>query len=131
MQVGDLCDRIYFMPSNVLGTELQACCFNPVTGYYRDGYCRTGPGDIGLHTVCATMTVEFLEFSKSCGNDLSTPRPEYEFPGLNPGDRWCVCVRRWTEALEAGVAPPIHLESTHASAIEFASLEDLEAHAEQ
>jgi uncharacterized protein (DUF2237 family) len=117
------------MPSNVLGGELQCCCMDPLTGYYRDGFCQTGPGDFGLHTVCAVMTYEFLAFSKSRGNDLSTPRPGLGFPGLNPGDRWCLCVERWQEALEAGFAPPVVLEATHASAIEFVSIEQLMQHA--
>jgi uncharacterized protein (DUF2237 family) len=115
------------MPTNVLGRELRCCCTSPVTGFYRDGYCRTGPGDIGLHTVCARMTKEFLEFSFLSGNDLMTPQPH--FPGLVPGDRWCLCVTRWKEALEAGVAPPVDLEATHSSAVEFVDLEELRAHA--
>lgn len=102
---------------------------DPATGFYRDGYCRTGPGDLGLHTVCAVMTSEFLEFSVSRGNDLVTPHPEWGFPGLAPGDRWCLCVSRWKEALDEGIAPPVILEATHASTVEFVSLEDLMAHA--
>ena len=117
------------MPSNVLGGDLQCCCTDPATGFYRDGFCRTGPGDFGLHTVCAVMTPEFLEFSVSRGNDLVTPRPEMGFPGLEPGDRWCLCVSRWKEALDAGTAPPVILEASHASSVEFVSLEDLMAHA--
>ena len=117
------------MPTNVLGGDLQCCCTDPVTGFYRDGYCRTGPGDVGLHTVCAVMTAEFLEFSAARGNDLSTPRPEWGFPGLQPGDRWCLCVQRWVEACEAGLAPQIVLEATHSSVIEFVSMEDLLEHA--
>ena len=117
------------MPSNVLGTPLQGCCQNPLTGFYRDGYCRTGPEDRGRHTVCAVMTADFLTFSRARGNDLSTPAPEYDFPGLKPGDRWCLCVARWAEALEAGFAPPVVLESTHVHALEFVDLEDLRAHA--
>lgn len=96
-----------------------------MTGFYRDGYCRTGPGDVGLHTVCAVMTEEFLEFSASVGNDLSTPRPEMEFPGLQPGDKWCLCVTRWEEARQAGKAPQVLLEATHSSVVEFVNLEDL------
>ena len=115
------------MPTNVLGHDLQCCCTNPLTGFYRDGYCRTGPGDTGLHTVCARMTEEFLEFSCSRGNDLVTPQAG--FLGLKEGDRWCLCVTRWQEALEAGVAPPVDLEATHSSAREFVSLEELQAHA--
>ena len=114
---------------NVLGTPLQSCCTNPMTGFYRNGSCATGPGDQGLHIVCAEMTAEFLEFSRAVGNDLSTPTPELGFPGLMPGDRWCLCIERWREALEAGVAPPVVLEATHMSAIEFVSLDDLQRHA--
>jgi len=117
------------LPKNVLGTELQSCCENPLTGFYRDGLCRTGLQDRGLHIVCAKMTAEFLEFSKEAGNDLSTPVPEYQFPGLEPGDLWCLCMLRWKEALEAGYAPQVMLEATHMSAIEFVSLDDLKAHA--
>ncbi len=117
------------LPKNVLGTELESCCTSPMTGFYRDGYCRTGLSDHGLHIVCVVMTEEFLTFSKKAGNDLSTPVPEYEFPGLNPGDQWCLCVKRWQEAFESGCAPQVKLESTHMSSIEFASLEDLKAHA--
>jgi uncharacterized protein (DUF2237 family) len=114
---------------NVLGGELQPCSLDPATGFYRDGLCRTEGRDPGFHVVCAVMTEEFLEFSVRVGNDLVTPRPEWDFPGLRPGDRWCVVALRWQEALEAGVAPPVVLEATHASALEFVSLEDLEAHA--
>jgi len=117
------------MPTNVLGSDLKCCCNHPSTGYYRDGYCRTGPGDVGLHTVCAVMTGEFLEFSQQRGNDLTTPVPEYDFPGLKPGDRWCLCVRRWAEALEAGMAPSVVIGATQVSALEFVSLEDLQRHA--
>ena len=116
------------MASNVLGTELESCCTDPITGYYRDGFCHTGPGDVGLHTVCAQMTEEFLRFSYEHGNDLITPRPDMQFPGLKPGDKWCVCVTRWQEALEAGKACPVFLSATHSSAIEFVSMEDLNAH---
>ena len=116
------------MPKNVVGTDLEMCCNSPMTGFYRDGFCRTGQSDYGVHIVCAEMTAEFLEFSKKAGNDLSTPVPEYQFPGLVPGDRWCLCVSRWKEALEAGVAPKVHLEATHLSSIEFVSLEDLKKH---
>ena len=114
---------------NVLGTLLGSCCTSPMTGFYRDGLCRTGADDHGLHTVCAVMTAEFLAFSVSRGNDLVTPRPELRFPGLRPGDKWCVCVQRWKEALLAGVAPPVVLEATHASALEWVDLDDLRAHA--
>ena len=100
-----------------------------MTGAMRDGCCRNVPGDVGLHILCAEVTEEFLEFSKSVGNDLSTPVPEYRFDGLKPGDRWCLCVTRWVEAMEAGVAPPVILEATHVSALEFAELDDLKRHA--
>jgi uncharacterized protein (DUF2237 family) len=113
---------------NVFGGDLESCSFDPATGFHRDGYCRTG-SDPGFHVVCAVMTEEFLEFTRSRGNDLTTPRPEWLFPGLEPGDRWCVVAERWNEALDAGVAPPVVLEATHASALEFCTLEDLEAHA--
>lgn len=114
---------------NVLGTPLKPCCFDPMTGFYRDGYCRTGKEDMGLHTVCVIATEKFLKFSKRVGNDLSTPIPEYDFPGLQPGDRWCLCVSRWVEAENAGVAPQVILEATHMSAIEFAHIDDLKRHA--
>ena len=114
---------------NVLGGELEPCSVDPVTGYFRDGYCHTAGSDLGFHVVCAVMTEEFLEFSVSAGNDLVTPQPQWMFPGLRPGDRWCVVAARWQEALEAGVAPPVVLEATHASALEFVSLGDLEANA--
>lgn len=114
------------LPKNVLGTELKPCCTSPMTGFYRDGYCKTGSTDYGVHTVCAEMTEEFLAYSRSVGNDLSTPVPEYNFPGLKPGDRWCLCAQRWQEAFLAGQAPKVVLESTHMSTIEFVALEDLE-----
>ncbi|MCC6492979.1 MAG: DUF2237 domain-containing protein [Pirellulales bacterium] len=114
---------------NVLGGELESCCTSPMTGFYRDGCCRTGPDDFGLHIVCVEVTDEFLEFSKSRGNDLSTPQPMYHFPGLVAGDRWCLCVERWKEALDAGMAPAVVLAATHISALEFVDLEDLQAYA--
>ncbi len=117
------------MANNVLGSDLECCCADPATGFFRDGYCHTGPGDHGLHTVCARMTEEFLRYSYERGNDLVTPHPEFQFPGLQPGDRWCLCVERWAEALEAGAAPPVLLHATHASVLEFVSIEDLMAHA--
>ena len=98
---------------NVLGGELQTCCGDPMTGFYRNGCCETGPEDTGLHTVCAVMTADFLAFSKAQGNDLSTPQPAYGFPGLKPGDRWCLCAPRWKEALDVGMAPQLVLEATH------------------
>jgi uncharacterized protein (DUF2237 family) len=107
------------MPTNVLGTPLIGCCTDPMTGFYRDGVCNTGPTDSGRHVVCAIMTEEFLRFTKSRGNDLSTPRPEYQFPGLKAGDGWCLCALRWKEAWEAGVAPPVKLEATHEKALEY------------
>lgn len=119
----------YPKPKNVLGTELKSCCTDPMTGFYRDGYCRTGPEDTGRHTVCIMATDEFLEFSKSTGNDLSTPRPEYKFPGLVAGDQWCLVAMRWKQALEAGKAPNVVLEATHESVLEIVSLDDLRAHA--
>ncbi len=100
-----------------------------MTGYYRNGCCETGGDDVGMHTVCVVLTDEFLEFSKATGNDLSTPMPEYNFAGLKAGDQWCLCASRWVEALEAGKAPKIRIEATHASTLEFVSLADLEAHA--
>lgn len=114
---------------NVFGEDLVDCCTEPMTGFFRDGCCRTGPGDLGLHILCAEMTEEFLAFSQSVGNDLSTPVPEYRFPGLAPGDRWCLCVQRWVEARDAGVAPPVFLPGTHISALEFVDMDDLIAHA--
>lgn len=114
---------------NVLGTDLQDCGHDPLTGFFRDGCCRTGADDMGLHTVCAVMTERFLEFSRLVGNDLSTPNPEFHFPGLRPGDRWCLCVTRWKEAYEAGAAPDVVLEATHASALEFCDLEHFQDHA--
>ena len=114
---------------NVLGTELQTCSTDPMTGFYRDGCCNTGGSDVGIHTVCTVMTAEFLEFSKNAGNDLSTPNPMYDFPGLKPGDQWCLCAPRWKEAFEAGMAPKVVLEATHMSTIEFIDLEHLKAHA--
>ncbi|MGJ3251413.1 MAG: DUF2237 family protein [Elainellaceae cyanobacterium] len=115
--------------SNVLGTTLELCCSSPMTGFYRDGMCNTGAGDFGAHVVCAQMTDEFLEFTKSKGNDLSTPMPAFNFPGLKPGDRWCLCASRWKEALDAGVAPPVMLEATHASALEYVSMAELKDYA--
>lgn len=108
---------------NVLKGALQTCCTKPLTGFYRDGYCRTGPGDSGSHIVCAIMTAEFLEFTRSRGNDLSTPMPYFQFPGLQAGDRWCLCALRWKEAYEAGHAPPVVLEATHEKVLEMISFE--------
>ena len=114
---------------NVFGGKLETCCTSPMTGFYRDGCCRTGPQDLGLHVICAEVTEEFLQFSKARGNDLSRPNPEYDFPGLKPGDRWCLCALRWKEALDAGVAPPVILTATHESALKVVSLKDLKKHA--
>jgi uncharacterized protein (DUF2237 family) len=115
------------MANNVLGGPLEPCNFDPVTGFYRDGCCNTGPEDVGAHLVCARVTADFLAFSAAAGNDLSTPRPG--FAGLVPGDRWCLCASRWQEALEAGSAPGVVLAATHAQAVEWVSLEDLRRHA--
>ena len=113
---------------NVLGQPLAPCSYDPLTGYFRDGCCKTDETDTGSHLICARVTDAFLIFSKQQGNDLTTPRPEYRFKGLNAGDRWCLCATRWAEALKAGVAPPVVLESTHASALRFVTLEQLEKH---
>ena len=114
---------------NVLGTALQACSYAPLTGYFRDGCCRTDASDRGLHVVCAVMTAEFLAFSRRRGNDLSTPRPDYDFPGLRPGDRWCLCANRWLEAFVEGVAPRVVLEATHLNALGVVTLDQLQSHA--
>ena len=114
---------------NIFGEEMEACCFDPLTGWKRDGYCNTDDFDHGSHVVCCEVTDAFLAFSKERGNDLSTPRPEFNFPGLKEGDRWCLCAMRWQEAFEAGVAPRVFLESCHQKALEFVNLEDLEKHA--
>ena len=114
---------------NVLGTPLLTCSTNPMTGFFRNGCCDTGPSDAGSHTVCAVMTAEFLAFSKSAGNDLSTPRPEFRFPGLKPGDRWCLCAARWREAFEAGCAPRVVLQATHEAALDIVDRSALEANA--
>lgn len=111
---------------NVYGKPLISCCSDPMTGYFRDGFCRTMPQDTGTHVVCALITNEFLEFTKSKGNDLSTPIPQWNFPGLKAGDKWCLCVSRWLEAEKAGVAPKIDLNATHMKALEFTTLEFLE-----
>lgn len=110
---------------NVLGGILEPCSMNPMTGFFRNGCCDTGPEDTGMHTVCAVMTADFLAFSQSVGNDLSTPMPMYGFPGLKPGDRWCLCCLRWVEAYEAGFAPRVILSATHEQALEFIELESL------
>jgi uncharacterized protein (DUF2237 family) len=117
------------MAFNVLGTPLVPCSYDPLTGFYRDGCCNTADDDTGSHVVCVKVTAEFLAYSASRGNDLSTPRPEYRFRGLKPGDRWCLCALRWREALVAGMAPLVVLESTHERALDFVSLQALQARA--
>ena len=114
---------------NVLGEPLAPCSERPLTGFFRDGCCNTSDEDLGSHTVCTRVTAEFLEFSRSRGNDLSTPMPEFGFPGLKPGDQWCLCAARWVEALQRGVAPPVVLEATHESALELIPLEMLQQYA--
>jgi uncharacterized protein (DUF2237 family) len=116
------------MAQNVLGGELVPCSLDPLTGFYRNGCCDTGGDDLGVHVVCARVTAEFLAFSKAAGNDLSTPQPAFGFAGLQPDDQWCLCADRWVEAFEAGAAPHVVLESTHARALEWISLDDLRAH---
>jgi len=114
---------------NVLGEPLATCSENPLTGFYRDGCCNTEAADIGSHTVCTRVTAEFLAFSREMGNDLTTPRAEFGFPGLRPGDQWCLCASRWQEALKAGAAPKVMLKATHAAALKVVKLADLKAHA--
>ena len=115
-------------PHNILGTSLQPCSINPLTGFFRDGCCHTGPTDRGRHVVCAVMTDTFLAFTKKQGNDLQTPQPAYQFPGLKAGDQWCLCALRWLEAYQAGVAPPISPEATHEAALRYIPKEVLMAH---
>jgi uncharacterized protein len=117
------------MPNNVLGTPLVPCSYDPLTGFFRDGCCKTDMHDHGSHVICARVTQEFLLYSLQRGNDLMTPQPEFRFTGLKAGDRWCLCANRWKEALAAGVAPPVVLECTHEKALEFVSIEDLRKHA--
>jgi uncharacterized protein len=117
------------MARNILGGELEPCSMDPLTGFYRDGCCNTGAGDTGVHTVCVVLTEEFLEFSKSRGNDLSTPRPEWGFEGLRPGDRWCLCAPRWQEAADAGNAPRVVLAATHELTVEWCDRAALIEHA--
>ena len=114
---------------NVLGQPLQACCFSPLTGYFRDGWCKTDEQDHGSHVVCVKVSEEFLLFSRMQGNDLSTPVPDYRFRGLKQGDKWCLCALRWKEAFDAGMAPSVFLSATHERALEFISLADLQEHA--
>ncbi|MEX2475018.1 DUF2237 family protein [Marinobacter sp.] len=113
---------------NVLGETLETCGTDPETGFYRDGCCNTGPDDLGSHTVCTVVTEDFLAFSRSCGNDLSTPMPAFGFPGLKPGDNWCLCAGRWQEAFEAGCAPRVRLRATHQAALEHCDLASLKTH---
>ncbi len=114
---------------NIFGEALEVCCTSPMTGFYRNGTCETGQRDIGTHVVCAEVTEEFLEFTRSSGNDLTTPSPHHGFPGLKPRDKWCLCVSRWKEALDAGVAPPVVLSATHEAALNHVSLVDLKKNA--
>ncbi|MFN4262155.1 MAG: DUF2237 family protein [Thioalkalivibrionaceae bacterium] len=116
---------------NVIGTQLESCSTDPMTGFYRDGRCVAGPEDVGVHSVCAVMTEEFLEFTRAHGNDLSTPIPAFGFPGLKPGDRWCLCAARWLEAEHAGVAPPVYLTATHERTLDLIDLRVLERHSAQ
>ena len=117
------------LQTNVFGEAIEECCSNPITGYFRDGFCRTDKYDRGSHTVCAVVTSEFLDFSLAQGNDLSTPRPEFEFPGLCAGQSWCLCASRWLEAHEAGCAPRVHLMRTNSKALEIISMDILSAYA--
>jgi hypothetical protein len=114
--------------TNIYGEALATCCTSPMTGFFRTGCCETSGDDTGVHTVCAVMTDDFLAFSKAAGNDLSTPMPQYGFPGLKAGDQWCLCAMRWQEAFEAGKAPQVNLRATHVRSLEFVNLSDLEAH---
>jgi hypothetical protein len=114
---------------NIFGEKLECCCTKPMTGFYRDGFCRTDQQDGGKHVVCAIVTEEFLQYSLQRGNDLITPRPEYQFPGLKPGDKWCLCALRWKEAHAAGCAPKVRLEATAEQALEYIDMQDLIAHA--
>jgi uncharacterized protein len=114
---------------SVFGRPLEPCSERPKTGFFRDGCCNTSPDDRGAHVVCAQMTAEFLAFSRERGNDLSTPAPQFGFPGLRPGDRWCLCAERWKEALDAGCAPPLYLASTHERALEYISFEQMRRYA--
>jgi len=117
------------IPKNVLGGPLQSCSERPLTGFYRDGCCNTGSDDAGAHVVCVRVTADFLAFSQSCGNDLSTPHPEFGFPGLSPGDRWCLCALRWVEALRAGAPPSLILAATHEAMLEYVPLSELKKYA--
>lgn len=125
----NMMERMEPVQRNVFGEPLQHCSSDPLTGFFRDGCCATGPEDVGRHTVCTRVTADFLAFSAARGNDLSTPRPEFGFPGLKPGDQWCVCAERWKEALKFGKAPPVVLAATHQATLEHVSLDDLKRHA--
>lgn len=116
-------------PKNVLGQDLQVCSLDPLTGFFREGLCETGPSDFGTHTVCAKVTEEFLQYTVQQGNDLVTPRPEYRFPGLKPGDGWCLCASRWLEAAQAGAAPPVVLGATHQKTLQYVGMELLQRYA--
>jgi len=116
-------------PKYVLGTTLKACCLDPITGYFRDGYCKTDRSDLGTHTICAVMTEEFLAYTKSKGNDLSTPHPAFRFPGLHPGDKWCLCAARWLESYQVGKSPKVVLEATHSNTLSIVKLEYLKERA--
>ena len=129
MPLDDTLNRGPARALNVLGGALETCSLDPITGFTRTGCCETGPEDTGSHTVCAEVTAAFLTFSRGQGNDLSTPRPEYGFAGLKPGDRWCLCASRWQEALQAGCAPNVVMGATHQAALRHCRLEDLQAHA--
>ena len=118
-----------YLSINVYGKELETCCDNPKTGFFRNGMCDTCKEDVGVHTVCILATEEFLAFSKGAGNDLSTPRPEYNFPGVKPGNRWCLCAQRWKEAYEQGKAPPVFLESTHKATLKLVDFNILQQYA--
>lgn len=116
-------------PVNIFGEKLESCCTDPMTGYFRDGYCNTSADDYGTHVICAVMTQEFLDYTLKMGNDLCTAKPEYRFPGLKPGDGWCLCAIRWKEAYDAGVAPLVKLEATHIKALQYVKMEELVEHA--
>ena len=116
-------EKMIMEAKNVYGDPLMSCCVDPLTGFYRNGVCLTGAEDHGTHIICAIVTQDFLDYSKTQGNDLITPRPEYSFPGLKAGDGWCLCISRWLEAVEAGVAPPVNLAATHEKALQYTSLE--------
>jgi uncharacterized protein len=123
------CKQCYLYMKNIFGEKLECCCTNPLTGFYRDGFCRTDASDVGTHVICAIVTKAFLEFSLSKGNDLITPKPQYNFPGLKPGDKWCLCALRWKEAFEAGVAPMVVLQATAEEVLNYIDINHLISHA--